>query len=306
MVVLLVSGIRRENQDERMNHDELEGLVPLLALDALGPPEEAEVRAHVAGCESCAVLLREHLETAAGLALLAEPATPPAHLKARLMADIAQEPEGAASPPSPAPVAAPASTPAPAPGSTPGSGRGDEVGARREAHATRRAGRPDRSDRSWWQRYGAVVAVAACLVLGFAWYAYDSVTENAARLDVVAARQEQIRELVGGRQPSLTLIPTGNGPASGGLVFARGGRAAVVLEGLDASAEGVYEVWAIRGGKPVPLAPVGEDAWQGTSGRAIVLLEEGVEGVEGMAVSIEPSEPPADAEGPKGPIVLSS
>jgi hypothetical protein len=256
------------------------------------------------------VLLREHLETAAGLALLAGPATPPAHLKARLMADIAQEPEGAVSPPSPAPVAtpvaAPASTSAQAPASTPGPGRGDEVGARREAHPTRRAGRPDRSDRSWWQRYGAVVAVAACVLLGISWYAYDSVTENAARLDVVAARQEQIRELVDGRQPSMTLIPTGNGPASGGLVFAEGGRAAVVLDGLDASSEGVYEVWAIRGGKPVPLAAVGDDDWQGTAGQAVVLLEEGVEGVEGMAVSIEPSEPPPGAEGPKGPIVLSS
>ncbi|MGH2722296.1 MAG: anti-sigma factor family protein, partial [Actinomycetota bacterium] len=74
-----------------MNHDELEGIVPLLALDALDPPEEAEVRAHVAGCDSCRVLLREHLETAAGLALLTEPATPPARLKASLMAGIAGE-----------------------------------------------------------------------------------------------------------------------------------------------------------------------------------------------------------------------
>lgn len=301
-----------------MNHDELEGLVPLLALDALGPPEEAEVRAHAAGCESCTVLLREHLETAAGLALLAGPATPPAHLKARLMADIAQEPEGAVSPPSPAPVAtpvaAPASTSAQAPESTPGPGRGDEVGARREAHPTRRAGRPDRSDRSWWQRYGAVVAVAACVLLGISWWVYDDIKDNAAQLDAVAARQEkmraaqqeQIRALVEGKQPSMRMIPTGNGPASGGLVFAEGGRAAVVLDGLDASSEGVYEVWAIRGGKPVPLAAVGDDDWQGTAGQAVVLLEEGVEGVEGMAVSIEPSEPPPGAEGPKGPIVLSS
>ncbi|MGH2689474.1 MAG: anti-sigma factor, partial [Actinomycetota bacterium] len=168
------------------------------------------------------------------------------------------------------------------------------------------ADRADRSERSWWQRYGAVVAVAACVVLGLAWYAYDSVSDNAARLDAVAARQEQIRRLLDGRQPSMTMIPTGNGPAAGGLVFARDGRAAVVLDGLDRGAEGVYEVWAIRGGKPVPVAAVGDDDWQGSAGQAVVLLEGGVEGVEGMRVSIEPSEPPAGAEGPKGPVVLST
>jgi hypothetical protein len=297
-----------------MNHEELEGLVPLLALDALGPAEEAEIRAHVAGCESCAALLGEHLETAAGLALMDGPATPPAHLRARLMAGIAEEPEAAvtSAPPSPAPAAAAAAS-LPGPGAGPDPQARDEVDARRRAKADAgrhdgadRADRSDRSDRSWWQRFGAVVAVAACVVLGLTWYAYDSVSDNAARLDAVAARQEQIRQLVDGRQPSMSMIPTGNGPASGGLVFARGDSAAVVLDGLDADAEGVYEVWAIRGGKPVPVAAVGDDDWQGPAGQAVVLLDGGVEGVEGMAVSIEPSEPPAGAQGPKGPIVLST
>ncbi|MGH2689924.1 MAG: zf-HC2 domain-containing protein, partial [Actinomycetota bacterium] len=98
MVSLLVWSRQQESQGERMNHDELEGLVPLLALDALGSPEEAEVRAHVEGCESCTALLREHLGTAAGLALLAGPATPPAHLKARIMAGLAEEPQGDVTP----------------------------------------------------------------------------------------------------------------------------------------------------------------------------------------------------------------
>jgi putative zinc finger protein len=277
---------------EETAHEDLEGLVPLLALDALTPPEELQLRAHVQSCSSCAVLLREHLETAADLALLAGPTAPPSELKARLMADIAQEPQIV--PAGGTAADGPAASDAPQPS--------DELGARRAGRAGKGAG----ASRPWWQRIGVGVAAAACLLLGLAWFAYDSAVDNAAKQDAVLARQQEILDLINGRQPAMTLVATGKGPAAGGHVFVKGNKAAVVLSGLDRSAKGVYEVWAIRGNKPVPLKAVGEDAWQGAPGGAIVILDGGFDGANGMAVSIEPSEPPATAEGPKGPIVLST
>src|SRR3982750_1950341 len=76
-------------------HEDLEELVPLLAIDALTADEELSVRAHVEGCSRCATLLREHLETAGDLALLTEPVAPPPGLRDRLMARIATEPQTA-------------------------------------------------------------------------------------------------------------------------------------------------------------------------------------------------------------------
>src|SRR3977135_202563 len=109
-----------------MTHDELRELVPIFALDALDGDEELEVRSHLEACQPCRLLLESHVQAAASLALAAEPVTPPAALRSRLMTAVASTPQ------------APPSTPA--------------VPLRPHRPVT-------------WERLSAIVAVAAVLVL---------------------------------------------------------------------------------------------------------------------------------------------
>jgi hypothetical protein len=263
-----------------MTHEEIEDLVPLLALDALSPPEELSVRTHVEGCQECAALLREHLETAADLALLAGTVAPPAGLRARLMAEVsAGEPAGDRVAP---PAGAPPLAAAPGPGPPP------RLGARLV-----------RSSR--WRRTIAGLA-AACLLLAAVNYV---IGQRLARQDRMIARQQEILDLISG-QPTMVLKPTGAGAGTTGHVFVKDGRAAVVLTGLDDSAKGVYELWVIRGGTPAPLKAVERADWQKDKGQAVVLVERGIEGAEGVAVSLEPSAPPASSSAPRGPILLKT
>src|SRR3981081_751324 len=76
-----------------MTHDELRDLVPIYALDALDGDEELEVRSHLEACQPCRVLLESHVQAAASMALAAEPVTPPAALRSRLMTAVASPPQ---------------------------------------------------------------------------------------------------------------------------------------------------------------------------------------------------------------------
>jgi hypothetical protein len=89
-------------------------------------------------------------------------------------------------------------------------------------------------------------------------------------------------------------------------VFVKENKAAIVLHGLDDTPKGVYEVWVIRDGKPHPLATAGRPRWLKQKGQAVAVVQGGVQGADGMAVSLEPAPPPASAAAPKGPILLKS
>ncbi|HEY8199895.1 MAG TPA: anti-sigma factor [Actinomycetota bacterium] len=258
-----------------MRHEEIEELVPLLALDALSPEEELSVRAHVEDCRQCSTLLREHLETAAGLALVAAPAAPSAGLKTRLMAQVTAHSQVA-----PAPAAPPADA-----------SRGRAAWLRVMPSAR-------------WRRTIAGL-VAACVVLAVV----NLVTaRRLADQDRQIAEQRQILELISG-VPAMTMTPAAPGrvPAGAtGHVFVKNGKAAIVLTGLDDSPNGVYEVWVIRGGKPSPLTTAGRPRWLKEKRQAVAVVEGGVQGVDGMAVSLEPAPPPPDASAPRGPILLKT
>ena len=269
-------------------HEDLEELVPLLAIDALTADEELSVRAHVEGCSRCATLLREHLETAGDLALLTEPVAPPPGLRDRLMARIATEPQTA---PAAVAVGAPAASAGPARGAgAPAGGKG----------------------RGWpsWLRVvpsprwrGAIAGLAAaCVVLAGVNLA---ITRRAADQDRQIAQQQRILDLISG-PPAITMQPAAPGIQATGHVFVKDGQAAIVLTGLDDTPDGVYEVWVIRGGKPAPLASVSKARWEKEKGQAVVVVNRGVEGAEGMAVSLEPSPPPPDATAPRGRILLKT
>ena len=75
-----------------MTHDEIRQALPAFALGALDPQEHAEVAAHVATCDACAADLVVEERTAASIGLDATPVTPPAALRARVLARVASEP----------------------------------------------------------------------------------------------------------------------------------------------------------------------------------------------------------------------
>jgi len=71
-----------------MTHDEIRSSLPALALGALDPAERAEVVAHVATCDECTAALAVEERVVQGIGLAEPPVTPPAALKAKVMARI--------------------------------------------------------------------------------------------------------------------------------------------------------------------------------------------------------------------------
>lgn len=72
-----------------MTHNETRELLGPYALDALGPIDRVEVRAHLGVCDACEKSLREYQEVASHLALMAETAQPPGSLRSELMKEAA-------------------------------------------------------------------------------------------------------------------------------------------------------------------------------------------------------------------------
>jgi hypothetical protein len=260
-----------------MTHEELQNLVPLMALDALSPSEEMAVRAHLTTCRDCSELLREHLETAGDLALLAVPAAPPPGLKDRIMAATAEPAAeaGAARSLRPAEAAGAARTP-----------EAPVAGARRPAPFLH------------W-RHAIAGLAAACLVLALV---NILTARRLAERDAVIARQNEIVALMSEGRPTMTMIATSPAGGATGRVFVEGDRAAVVLTGLRDADGGVYELWGIRGGEPRALFALHPDG----NGTVAVLIERGARDLDGAAVSLEPEEPAAGSTQPRGPIHLKT
>ena len=76
-----------------MTHDELKGSLPALALGALDRDEQALVSAHLATCEDCRAELATLQRVVNGIGLEAEPVTPPAGLRAKVLDRVAREPQ---------------------------------------------------------------------------------------------------------------------------------------------------------------------------------------------------------------------
>ncbi len=67
-----------------MTHEEIEELLPALALDAVSPGEEMELRMHIESCQRCGDMAMEYRRTADSLTLLAPAIEPPSALSERL------------------------------------------------------------------------------------------------------------------------------------------------------------------------------------------------------------------------------
>jgi anti-sigma-K factor RskA len=72
-----------------MTHEELRSQLGAYALGALTPVEQAEVRAHLAGCAECAAEVRMLQPAVDALALSVDPVEPPASVRQRVLSSIA-------------------------------------------------------------------------------------------------------------------------------------------------------------------------------------------------------------------------
>jgi anti-sigma-K factor RskA len=72
------------------DHEELRNQLGAFALGALGPAEQAEVRAHLAVCDECAAEVRALRPVVDALARSTEPVDPPAVVRQRLLSSIAR------------------------------------------------------------------------------------------------------------------------------------------------------------------------------------------------------------------------
>jgi anti-sigma factor RsiW len=142
------------------------------------------------------------------------------------------------------------------------------------------------------QAITAVAAVAAIAAIAFGVWSISL----SRSLDRERSAREQIERVLG--DPSASRLRV-SGKASGTLVVARDGQAALIVSQLErAPAGSVYEAWVIHDNKPLRAA-----TFAGGDNRALVLLERPVPADSLVAVTLEKT-PGADT--PHGKILLNS
>ena len=248
---------------------EADDLAPAAALDALDPGEDAALRAHLAACPETHPALATFALTAASLAELADPVTPPSGVKTRLMAAVAEDlaaRDPAVLGTAPAVRAAAADVAAPAPSAP----------VDLEAERARR-----RPVLGWVLAAAAVIAIVA--LAGLSLFLQ-------ARVDTAEQLAVQLRDAIGaaGQPGSRVAAVTGTDAqpdASGFVVLPADGSGYLVVDGLAPLAPGqVYEAWTIVG----DAAPVPAGLATPTDGLAIFPLATGAP-VQVVALTIEPA-----------------
>lgn len=252
-----------------MTCEELEELAGALALGAALPHEMAAAREHLAICPRAHRSVRELAATAVLLAEAVEPLEPPAELRERILAAA----RGMAGP-------ALLSSPGRAP-------RVPEV--RGASWAVARRVRP-----AW-------LAAAAVLLLALGLLAWNVQLQRALdRREAQLAVQQRVLDAVarGARVVPFTAAP-GLGGAHGAVVWEDGQPPVVVFERLPPPPAGrIYQLWAIRAGRPEDMGMVFRpDA----DGRFFTVLPDLSE-VDAVAVTVEPGH----VSHPTGPPVLTA
>lgn len=244
------------------------------AVDALDPAERAEFEAHLAQCPDCAAEVRGLLETASRLGS-AEAVTPPARLKASVLAQVAAtrqlSPAVRGHSPLPAATAAPA-----------GVDMTDEAEAPAADSVVVSITRPGWS---WAQRSLAVAAAfLAVVAVGLSALLVQA---NHARSQVDAAQQAVTRVLTAADARTLTGPITAGGKATI-VVSPSQGTSVFLATGMPAAPAGhTYELWYLEAANraPVPAGTFDPD----TGGHAVTVLTGTLTGAAGIAVTVEPA-----------------
>lgn len=246
---------------------EADDLAPAAAIDALEAREDSALRAHLAACPESHPTFASFALTAASLAELVDPVPPPASVKTRLLAAVAEDLAARA-------VDAPGMTPA-ARATTP-----DVAASAPPVDLATERGRR-RPILGWVLAAAAVLAIVA--LAGLSLFLQ-------ARVDTAEQLALQLRDAIGAAgQPGAqvaTVSGTDAQPGAGGfVVLPADGTGYLVVDDLAPLAAGqVYEAWTIVG----DAAPVPAGLATPTDGLAIFPLAPGT-AVQVVALTIEPA-----------------
>ncbi len=246
---------------------EADDLAPAAAIDALEAREDSALRAHLAACPESHPTFASFALTAASLAELVDPVPPPASVKTRLLAAVAEDLAARA-------VDAPGMTPA-ARATTP-----DVAASAPPVDLATERGRR-RPILGWVLAAAAVLAIVA--LAGLSLFLQ-------ARVDTAEQLALQLRDAIGAAgQPGAqvaTVSGTDAQPGAGGfVVLPADGTGYLVVDDLAPLAAGqVYEAWTIVG----DAAPVPAGLATPTDGLAIFPLASGT-AVQVVALTIEPA-----------------
>ncbi|PBC76048.1 anti-sigma-K factor RskA [Streptomyces sp. TLI_235] len=231
---------------------DLHTLTGAYAAHALDGPERAEFERHLAVCESCALEVREFAATLARLGA-AEAETPPAELRARVMAGIGSVRQLA--PPSAGAHGAP------------------ESSARRRGGFARH-----------WPKFALAASVALAAALGG--LAVDQsrrADEADARAAQLQAQQAAFGSLLTAPDARTATATTGSAGV-GTVVWSQSrGQAGFLASGMPALPEGkTYELWFDDAGtmRPAGLLPASSGS---------LLLQGPLDGAVGVGVTVEPA-----------------
>ena len=259
-------------------HDPYRDNLPLYAVGALASEESEPLERHLQECSSCREELRILTEAAGQIAMAAEPTTPPAHLRGRLLARLRDERSR---------------QPKPLQGSRGSRGRWRTYGA--------------------WFWAPAFTLAILFIALATVWmHERELVRENwelTTRLKANDTAVRRARELIGtltaGDTQHVTLVSTAAKPQpQAKAVYSPQQRDLVLLAGNlnRLPAHKTYELWLLpaNGAQPMPAGTFKPDA----RGSAALVLSQFGDGVaaKGFAVTIE-DEPGSTV--PTMPIVLS-
>jgi len=204
-----------------MTHDELRDSVPALALNALPPEEEMELRSHIEACAECEHLLEAHSDTAAMLALAAEPMRSSAGLRDRVLraaSETKQITQASVTPIS--------------------------------------AGR-----RRMWQERVTLLAAAAALVVAVGlsgWMVSRMKAQNqliAEQRQAFAVASSPAVDIV-----SMSSTSNARGARGQIFLPGTSDSAAIIMTGLKDPGKNIYELWLIKGGVPQPVRSFTPDA----------------------------------------------
>lgn len=231
----------------------------------LSPTETREFEEHLKTCKEC----QEIVEVTGELPYLAEPATPPAGMKSRILSNVFEEEKAVPAAPVEMPVK-------------------EKTSAAPKALPMKKS---RTAKRSWWTPL--IAAVLFVSLLGNA-YAFWQLSD---RQDPAGPTEAAFN--------SVNLEPTETFSGTGTAAVIRDEDSlelVVQATELEELQEGqVYQVWLIRGDEPIPAGaftanPDGEGATHYN-------LEDDVEGWDTIAITLEPQ---AGNQLPQGEVVLSS
>jgi anti-sigma-K factor RskA len=246
-------------------HEELKSLIAPYVLGAVSPEEMEEVRSHIISCEECMAEADRYSSAVSSLALSVHPDAIPDTLIDNVMRQARAEGQG--------PVEA-----------TPPVSDVSETSRVTELRRPRPI-------------YGLVAAAAALLIVAVLAGALITTTnELGDTRDQLALERERVEELA--QSEGAMLLGGPSGEAVGAMIPTDEG-AVFVVHGLeDPPSDHTYQVWLLDDGQPTSAG-----TFDPSSGVGAIQTDHSLDGVDGVAVTVEPS---GGSKAPTGVQVLST